>query len=102
MANVLNGNTFKVDTAHTTDSDDLIRKQALVVYIVVRATGANGRIVLSDVGTNPDQKIDLSIPVSGVTEIYPFEACPLIFPNGVRVAVLSNAVATIVLRNPGG
>lgn len=99
MANILNGNTFYIDTA---GSEDLVRKQALVAYIVVTATGANARIVLNDVGTNPVVKLDLRVATAGTTEIFRFEEKPLLFPNGIRVSTLTNAVATLVISNPGG
>lgn len=102
MANVLNGNTFYIDSVHSSDSDDLVRKQALIAYIAVTATGANGRIVLTDVGAPSDIKLDLRVEVSGHTELFRFDEVPVIFPNGVRVSVLSNAVATLVIRNSGG
>lgn len=102
MANVLNGNSFYVDTAFTNAADDLVRKQALVVYVVVTATAANGRIVLSDVGNNPDLKLDLRVPSANSTQPFVFVDNPVIFPNGIRISTLTNAVATIVLRNPGG
>lgn len=102
MANVLNGNSFYVDTAFTNSADDLVKKQALVVYIAVTATAANGRIVLGDVAASPDLKIDLRVATSGTTQLFSFVDNPVIFPNGIRVITLTNAVATVVLRNPGG
>ena len=102
MANVLNGNTWFVDTQYTSEADDLVRKQLLVVYITVTATAANGRIVVGDSGSNPAPKFDLRVAVANTTEIFRFEAKPSLFPNGIRVLTLSNAVATVVIQNPGG
>lgn len=102
MANVLNGNTWYVDTQYTSEADDLVRKQALVAYILVTATGANGKLVLADSSSNPAIKFDLRVPVSGTTEIFRFEAKPALFPNGIRALTLTNAVATVVIVNPGG
>lgn len=103
MANTLNGNSFYVDTAFNTSAEDLVRSQALVAYVIVTATGANGRIVLGDVGANSSQtKIDLRVEVSGHSEIFRFAENPVLFPNGVRVLSLSNAVASIIIKNPGG
>lgn len=102
MANVLNGNTWYVDTVHSTDADDVVRKQALVAYIIVTATGANGRIVLGDSANNPANKLDLRVPVSGTSQIFRFGERPLMFPNGIRCLLISNAVATIVIQNAGG
>ena len=102
MANTLNGNTFYIDTQGSTSDHDLVRKQALVVYVTVTATAANGRIVLSDVGAAPIIKMDLRVPVSGATEIFRFAEKPITFPNGIRVSTLTNAVATVVIVTPGG
>lgn len=102
MANVLNGNTWFVDTQYTSEADDLVRKQLLVVYVTVTATGANGRIVLGDSGPNPATKFDLRVAAAGTTEIFRLDLKPALFPNGIRAITLSNAVATIVIQNPGG
>ncbi len=102
MANVLNNNTFYIDTAFASSADDLVRKNALVAYIIVTATAASGRIVLSDVGASPDLKLDLRVATSGATQEFSFVDNPVVFPNGIRVSTLSNAIATVVLRNPGG
>lgn len=100
--NVLNGNTWYVDTAHVSNSDDLVRKQALVVYIIVTATASNGRIVLGDVGANPDIKLDLRVATSGESRIFSFPEKPINFPNGIRAITVTNAVATVIVSNPGG
>lgn len=101
--NILNGNTFYIDTAYVTTADDLTRSQLMVAYIMVTATAANGRIVLGDVGANSTQKkLDLRVPTSGATEIFRFSENPALFPNGLRVFTLTNAVATVIIKNPGG
>lgn len=102
MANTLNGNTFYVDTAFSSSADDLVKKQVLVDYIVVTATGANGRIVIADVGTNPVVKLDLRVATANTSEIFRFAEKPLRFPNGITITLLANAVATIVTETPGG
>ena len=103
MANTLNGNTFYVDSAFSTSADDLARSQALVAYVTVTSTSANGRIVLGDVGANSSQlKLDLRVEVSGHSEIFRFAENPILFPNGIRVISLTNAIATVIIKNPGG
>lgn len=102
MANTFNGNTFYVDSAHSSSADDLLRKGVLVAYVNVTATAANGRIVLGDVGNDPQKKLDLRVAVSGDSQLFRFDANPVLFPNGIQVITLANAIATIVLRNPGG
>lgn len=102
MANIQNGNSFYIDTAHVTDADDLTRKNVLVAYVVVTATAANGRIVLGDAGTDPQTKLDLRVAALGTSQLFRYDAAPIIFPNGIRVMTVSNAVATVVFKNAGG
>lgn len=102
MANVLNGNTFFVDTQYNTSADDLVRKNTLVTHIIIRATAANGRIVLTDVASNPAIKLDLEVKDAGDTKQFDFEESPVLFPNGIRAQTLSNAKVTVVIRSPGG
>lgn len=101
MANQQNGSTFYIDTAHSTDTDDLEKKNALVSYVVVTATAANGRIVLGDVGSNGATKVDLRVPVSGQSILFHFRNSPMNFPNGIKVLTLANAVATVGITNTG-
>jgi hypothetical protein len=92
MANVLNGNTWFADTVHSNDADDLVRKQTLVTYIIVTTTGANARIVLGDSSGNTATKLDLRVSESGVSKLFRFDGNPVLFPNGIRVLTLTNAV----------
>lgn len=101
MANVLNGNTFFIDTAHSSAVDDLDRKQVLVTGIVVTATGANGRIVLGDKASNSPPKLDLRVADSGTTQSFIFRDSIVLFPNGIQVITLTNAVATVIIKSPG-
>lgn len=98
MANLRNGNTYYIDS-----TAEILDEKALVVYIIVTATAANGRIVLADLGNGTAQtKLDLRVATSGDSEAFPFDAYPVLFPNGIRVVTLSNAVATLVLTKAGG
>lgn len=102
MANQLNGTTFYVDSAHgSTTSDDFVKKQCLVSWIIVTATAANARIVLGDVGDNAPVKLDLRVPTNGVSQLFHFRGLNVLFPNGVKVLTLTNAIATIGLTNSG-
>jgi len=100
MANTRNGNTFYIDTSVETVSTD---KNQRIAYVVLTATAANGRIVLADpsVSGNPP-KVDLRVAVSGTTEVFDFSRLPLYFPNGMRVNILTNALATLVMTQSGG
>jgi len=98
MANLLNGNTFYIDST----SPDLERKQALVVYIALTATASNAIMVLSDVGAAPQKKLELRVAGAGTTQLFRFTDSPVLFPNGISVTTLTNAVATLVIKNSGG
>lgn len=102
MSNSLNGNTFYIDSQYSSAEDDLVRKQVLVVYVLLTATSSNARIVLADVGPNPTTKLDLRIDANNSSQCFSFETNPILFPNGIRVTTLSNAVATLSVKSPGG
>lgn len=102
MANIQNGNTFYIDTQSAADSDDLQKQPAIVTQIIITATGANGRVVLADLGNNPAKKLDLRVVVSGETQHYFFDTSPVVFPSGIKALILTNAIVTVVLKGPGG
>lgn len=99
--NQLNGTSFYIDTAHSTDDDDYIKKNALVAWIVVTTTGVNGRVVLGDVGSNGPSKLDLRVPEANKSQLFPFRDNPLVFPNGIKVLTLTNAIVTVNLKQTG-
>lgn len=95
MANTLNGNTWFVDTAYSSSTDDLALNNLMVEYIVVTATSANAVVVLAD-PSNGNKKFDLRVAAAGTSQLFRFESDPVRFPNGIRVQTLTNAVVTIV------
>lgn len=99
--NQVNGSTFYIDTAHSTDADDYIKKNLLVVWVSVTTTAANGRIVLGDTGTNNPTKIDLRVPDANKTVLFHYRTSPMMFPNGIKVLTLTNAVATAGVTQTG-
>lgn len=101
MANTKCGNTCYVDTQYSVAADQLAGKNLRVVGIVLTATGANARLVLSDI-TGPTTKIDVRVGTSGESKHFRFEEYPINFPNGIRPSTLSNAVATIIISESGG
>jgi hypothetical protein len=94
MANVQSGNCWYVDSAHTTVADDLVAN-VVVVGIFVTPTAANGRIVLADASTGTVM-FDLRAPNAGQTVYFDLSANPAAFANGIQVATLVNAVATLI------
>lgn len=101
MANVRSGNTFYIDTAHSTSADDLLVKNIRAMYVVVTATSANAAVVLADASTS-DKKCDLRIATSGNSQLFRFDNAPIVFANGIKVTTLTNAIATIVVDESRG
>lgn len=92
MANVRFGTTFYIDTQYAVAADELMIKNLKVKYIILTATAANGRIVLTDSGNS---KFDLRVAISGKTEQFDFSQEPIVFSLSLRPTTLSNAVATV-------
>lgn len=96
MANERNSNTVYIDS--TGDISDT--KNSRVVYVLLTATAANAELVLKDQVTT-DNKIDLRLAISGDSKLFRFSDAPLVFPNGINIGTLTNALATLVIRNQG-
>lgn len=94
MANVLSGNTWYIDTAHSSANDDLSGSY-FVYYVVVTATSSSAVLELGDATTN-DTKLKIHVASAGTPETFDFSAFPVRFPNGIKVKTLTNAVATLV------
>ena len=102
MANVLNGNSWYVDSAYTTSADDLIRPSTQVNYIVVTTTAANAILVMGDVQGTSSTKMELRVAASGASQLFDFSRKPLLFPNGIRITTLTNCKATFVGTTTAG
>lgn len=91
MASVRNGNTFYLD--NTTDVFEI--PQLKVSHIIVTATAANGRAVFADTTTDA-VKADLRVATSGASQTFRFADQPMVFPNGLQLTTLTNAVVTVI------
>lgn len=101
MANTRIGNSYYVDTTGTlTDTN---QKQVLVTQILLTATAASAILVIVDptLEAVSYKKMDLRVATSGDTKSFEFDT-PVLFPNGIKVLTLTNAVACIVGKNTGG
>lgn len=103
MANIRSGNVWYVDTAHSSSSDDL-STSLMVLGVVLTSSAAQGRIVLADAITGQN-KLDVRVAAqngntNGDTQNFQF-VTPLMFPNGIKVATLTTAVATLFVRDSG-
>jgi hypothetical protein len=97
MANVASTNTIYIDSTGSITSP----AQPKVMAVVLTATSANARIVLADDSTS-DKKLDLRVATSGSSQVFDFSQSPIFFANGVSVATLTNAIATLVYTSSGG
>jgi len=98
VANVRNLNTDYVDSTGTLNSG----KAAKVVYIIVTATSASAVLLLTDTASGNPKKLNLRVADANSTQVFDFSNSPIVFPNGVRVETLTNAVATVVYTTSGG
>jgi hypothetical protein len=95
MANVRSSNTFYIDTAYSSSTDELVQKNLKLLSVSVTATSANAVVVLTDSGT---KKLDLRVATSGVTTLFDYSECPILFANSIRPTTLTNAVVTCVFQ----
>jgi hypothetical protein len=100
MANTRNANTFYIDTQYSVAADELAVKNLKVSDVIITATAANGRIVLTD--SSGGTKVDLRVVTSGETQHFEFHESPLLFPNSIRPTTLSNAIVTCVIQESRG
>ena len=98
MANVVNGNTMKMDTI----GDVLIRKNILITSITVVATANAAIFELQDSdGSTFVDKIRIDVDVANKTEPLDLVNSPMVFPNGVRVKTVTNCEATATWKRQG-
>lgn len=92
MANARSANIHYVDTTGV-----LTTKRVFVAGVVVTATAASAIVNIQDsAGTN--SLLNLRVATSGETEVFTFSA-PLVFPNGIKVSTLTNAIASVIYTN---
>lgn len=97
MANVRNANTFHIDTQYSTGTDELAVKNIKVTDVIVTATAAGGRVVLADSVTGA-VKLDLRVVTDEESKHFRFHESPILFPNGIKPTVLTNALVTCVIQ----
>jgi hypothetical protein len=90
MANVLNGNTWHVDT-----TGDLPNSAGKVHYVLCTPTSANMVVILQEQVSGNPTKLHVR---SGSTEtvIVSLDGNPIFFPTGIKAATITNAEVTIV------
>jgi hypothetical protein len=90
MANAQNANTFYIDATGALNT-----RRTSVYYVVVTATAANAILELVTSG-NDTKKANLRVATSGDSAVFDFTSKPILFPDGVKVGTLTNAVATLI------
>lgn len=99
MANVKSGNTWYIDSTGSLVLTSVTTATAInLIYLVLTPTAANGRIVLEDDLTG-SVKLDFRTGSELVTEVLDLSTYPITFSNGINVATLTNAVATLVIKD---
>ena len=102
MANVLNGNTFFIDTATGSGGATFDEKNIIVTGLFVTGTGSAAILVLSDASTPVVKKLEIQLPAAIDTKFFPLEEAKILFPNGIDPTTVTNAKATVVFKRQGG
>ncbi len=90
MANTRSGNS------HYVDSTGVLETAAMkIAGVLVTATGANAVVAIAD-SAGTTAKLNLRVATSGECTHFDFALIPILFPNGVKVTTLTNAIATVI------
>lgn len=90
MANVRSGNSHYVDATGV-----LATGSTRVVGVIVTATAASAIVAIGD-SAGTTAKLNLRVATSGASQFFDFSTSPILFPNGVNVTTLTNAIATVI------
>lgn len=93
MANVRNANTYHIDGTAST----LAVLNIKVSHVIVTATAASAILQLQDVTTG-NIKGNFRVATSGETRVFEFADNPIVFPNGINPATVTNCVATLIIQ----
>jgi len=96
MANIRNANTFYVDA-----TGNLTVPNIKVFYITITSTANSAVVVIKDVTTGA-LKFDLRIATAGDPVRLNYSDSPLVFPNGIDVTTLTNAIVTFGIQESQG
>lgn len=109
MANIINGNTFYVDTASSaaTDGSYLIGKDVQLLGVIFTSDTAGNTITINDIKQMNDAaapaagsaKLVVSIGTADETVILRLGDSPIRFVSGIWVsAISSNSSATLIFK----
>lgn len=103
MANARAANTYYIDTQYATNEELTVTGSGLLVLgVYVTATAANAILDLTDGGT---KKLNLRVATAGSTEWFPCSNEQLTgvrFSTSVRPTTLTNAIATVIIKDQQG
>ena len=92
MANVRSGNSHYVDATGVLESE-----ACSITGVVLTATSANAVLELAD-SAGTTKKLNLRVATSGESRHFNFSEASIYFPNGIKVATLTNAIATVLYK----
>jgi hypothetical protein len=98
VANARSGNTYYIDTQYATN-EELTGQNLLVLGVLVTATAASAVLLLAD---STVKKMDLRVATSGASQFFDFSSSPVRFNTSIRPTTLTNAVATIIIKDSQG
>lgn len=107
MANVLNGNTFYVDSASSGAGSYIAEKDVQLLAIMFTSATAGHTIELADLkqlssgatAAAGSDKLKLSVDATNQVVSVRLADTPIRFPNGIWIkSISSGAVATLVLK----
>lgn len=99
MANVVNGNTIKIDSTGVIVMNN---KNILVTCIIVASTADAAVFELQDSDGSTDvDKIRIGIKEADDTKAFEISNAPIVFPNGIKVKTVTNCEATLVFKRIG-
>lgn len=104
MANVLNGNTYYVDTASSTGTNILDFQDVTVLAVVFTSGTAGANFVLNDIaagGSVGSAKLKGSIVTANDTLFLRLADSPIRFPSGIYVSILSSGTLSLVVKQKG-
>lgn len=96
VANTRRGNLIYIDTTASAAEDRINQK---VAYVILTATAASASLILEETSGSGDV-VRFDKAAAG-TEVFPFPDRPMVFPTGIYVKTLTNAVATLVMTEGG-
>lgn len=100
MANVRRGNTWWIDATGALGSATSNVK-TLLYSVVITPTSANAILKLQDNSSTAQDLVEFRAATSGDSKTFDFSRKPIVFPNGIKVATVTNCNAAVVVEGGG-